>query len=447
MSLIKKIKDYYKNEKITLFTTPSHAQGEFIPEDTKKLLGETFFKSDFSEIEGFDNLRNPSGILDELQLKIAGIYRSKYSFVLTNGSTSGIVALMLATLKENDKVLVARNCHVSIYNGLVLTGAKPVWLIPEYNTEWGIFEELCPQKIESTFENNPDIKALILTSPTYEGVYSNICDISKVAQKFGVKLIVDEAHGALTHFGDFKTKPAILCGADASVQSLHKTAGAPNPCAVLHLSKSTKISKKQIQNALNLINTTSPSYPLIGAVESTVNFLNSNRGRESVNALIESVAICKADNKNIEFYEGFNDPTRLLIKIPHTNSLDVSNILNKIYKIEEEFSSEKAMLFITGIGTTSSKLERLFEVLRKIRCPHSEKTQQNEIPKIPETVFTPRETYFKLKKSIELKEAAGKISAETIITYPPGIPILIPGERIQEIHLKLIKKNTIEIVD
>lgn len=366
MSLIKKIKDYYKTNKTLLFTTPSHSQGEFINETSKEMLGEKFFKCDFSEIEGFDDLRNPKGILKEVQNKISKVYSSKQSFMLTNGSTSGIVTLMLTTLKDNDEVLIARNCHVSVYNGLVLTGAKPVWIVPDYDKEWDIYKGITPLQVENHLKENKNIKAMILTSPTYEGFFSNIEAISSVTSKYNVKLIVDEAHGALLNFGDFKVKPAILCGADASVQSLHKTAGAPNPCALLHISQNSSIKPKEVQDALNLTNTTSPSYPLLLAIEATVDFLDSKVGRNKVEELLSNIETFKKSLKAACLYEGTNDTTKLLIKFQNINSLDAAEILNNNYKIEEEFSNNKAMLFITGIGTTERKLKKLSESLNDI---------------------------------------------------------------------------------
>lgn len=431
MSLIKKIKDYYNKGKSHLFTTPSHSQGEYIADEARNLLGEKFFACDFSEIEGFDNLRHPEGILLELQNKISHIYQSKKSFMLTNGSSSGICALMLAILKPDDKVLVSRNCHISVCNGLILTGANPVWFLPEFDKEWGIFKGISPSQIENILKKEKDIKAVILTSPTYEGIYSDIGEISKITQKYNTKLIIDEAHGALINFGEFKTKPAILCGADASVQSLHKTAGAPNPCALLHIAQNSSIKSDSIQNALNLINTTSPSYPLLAAIEATVDFLASIKGKEQISKLLSDINDFKNRcTKNIIFYEGFNDPTKILIKIKGMNALEAAEILNTKYKIEEEFSTDTYMLFITGIGTTHKKLKRLFEVLSMTDFSQKSYTlKENEYYyALPKKVITPRQAYFSKSKFVEKSNAYGRICAEAILSYPPGIPLIVPGE-------------------
>lgn len=452
MSLIKKIKNYYKEEKSLLFTTPSHSQGDFIPDEADDILGEKFYKSDFSEIEGFDNLRNPNGVIKDLQEKIAQIYGAQSSFILTNGSTSGILAAMLAVLKPNDRVLIARNCHVSVYNGLVLTGAVPVWFVPDFDKDWLIYKGIEAYKIEELLHKNKNIKALILTSPTYEGIFTDIEAIAAVCRKYDTKLIVDEAHGALLNFGDFKTKPAVLSGADISVQSLHKTAGAPNPCALLHLSDESDIPPSQIQNALNIINTTSPSYPLMCAIEACVNFLSSVEGKNKVRDLLHTIEDFKRElTESISFYEGFNDPSKLLISVKNKDAEFISDILNNDYKIEEEFSTSAAMLFITGIGTSKSKLEKLAHALKdiitKYDIPDKEKDTQMLKLSMPEMKYLPREAYFKKKKCVQKNFALNQISGECIMKYPPGIPLILPGEIINENLLNQCSKESINICE
>lgn len=452
MSLIKKIKNYYKEEKSLLFTTPSHSQGDFIPDEANNLLGEKFYKSDFSEIEGFDNLRNPNGVIKDLQEEIARIYGAQSSFILTNGSTSGILASMLSVLNPNDKVLIARNSHISVYNGLVLTGAVPVWFVPDYDEDWRIYKGIEPDAIEKLLVENQNTKALILTSPTYEGIFSDIDGIAAVCKKYNTKLIVDEAHGALLNFGDFKTKNAIHLGADISVQSLHKTAGAPNPCALLHLSEKSEIMPFQIQNALNILNTTSPSYPLMCAVEACISFLSSDEGKNKVRDLLHAIEDFKRElPESVTIYEGFNDPSKLLISVKNKDAEFIADILNNDYKIEEEFSTSTAMLFITGIGTTELKLKRLTYALKDIitKFDIPDRKNENHLRNLhqPEIKYLPRDAYFKKKKCVQQKSALNKICAECIMKYPPGIPLIVPGEIINEDILKQCNTESIEICE
>ncbi len=449
MSLIKKIKDYYKKGGRSLFTTPSHNQGYFLTTAAEKLLGKQFIKYDLSEIDGFDNLRNPQGAIKKLLTNISNIYGSKASFILTNGSTSGIIASILASLKEGDKVLIARNCHISVYNGLVLSGAFPVWFLPEYDSEWGIYKGIKAAQIEKVLKEQNGIKALIITSPTYEGLFSETEEIAKVCKRYGVIFIVDEAHGALYNFGNFKTKPAIQCGADISVQSLHKTAGAPNPCALLHISKQSSLNPDKVQNALNLINTTSPSYALLASVEAVINYLNCQKGHLYIEKLLKDIETFKENiAPKIDIYTGENDQTKILIKLKGTHPSVIAEILNTKYKIEEEFSNHKSMLFICGVGTNACKLNELCSALNKISEDINTKsvtTDKKSLYCLPEMKYTPRQAFLKNKTVIDVKDAINKISAEAITTYPPGIPILLPGEIISEEILNKIAQSHIEI--
>ena len=452
MSLIKKIKDYYKERKSLLFTTPSHSQGNFISPEAKAILGQKYFKADFSEIEGFDNLRCPKSSIKGVLDKISQIYDSKASFMLINGSSSGIIASMLSILREGDKVLIARNCHISVYNALVLTGAKPVWFYPKFNKEWGIYKGVEASDIEEKIKHDTDIKALVITSPTYEGIYSDVQAISNICKKHNVKLIVDEAHGALLNFGAFNSKPAIKSGADVSIQSLHKTAGAINPAALLHISKTSDIEPQTLQNSLNLINTSSPSYPLMADIEATVDFLSSKSGKKHIEKLLEDIEIFKKSLPDtVKIFSQNNDPTKILLQFLNNNAQDIAEILNNKYKIEEEYSTEKALLFITGIGTDSKKLSKLSAAINKISKELLTSSQNisglNTAYDLPVKIkYTPRKAYQTTKVSIKKSQACDKVCGEIIMKYPPGVPLLLPGELITQEHIKYIDKNEIKII-
>ncbi|MCD7879337.1 MAG: aminotransferase class I/II-fold pyridoxal phosphate-dependent enzyme [Candidatus Gastranaerophilales bacterium] len=448
MTITNFIKKFRKSNR-TLFTTPSHAQGAFIAPESLKMLGSKFFKCDFSEIEGFDNLSDPTGIIKTSEDNIASIYGAKASFFLTNGSTSGIIAAMFAVLNKNDKVLIARNCHKSIYNGLVLTGAVPVWLMPNYNKEWGIFENINLDYLEEILFRNKDIKAFIMTNPAYEGFMSDVYRISTICKKYNVILIVDEAHGALWNFNKLLGIPSLYQGADIVVQSLHKTAGALNPCALLHIGLESNINKKRVQNALNLINTTSPSYPMLVNIENTVNFLNSKKGKsklidltKNINRLIRTLK----DIPNLEVYSYNNDITKILIKVTNMSGFELSDILFNNYAIEDELANDKSVLFLTGLGTTKQKLNKLEKALINI-CENNIKIseEQNAKPVFspiePRVRYTPSLVWGKPSKDVELKYSLSRVCMELIADYPPGIPVLIPGEVIKKEHIQYLNNR------
>ena len=443
MSIIKFIQKFKKSNR-TLFTTPSHGQGDFVVPETGKMIGRRFFSCDYSEIEGFDNLAKPTGIIKLAQDDAAKIYGAKNTFFLTNGSTSGVIAAMLAILNKNDKVLIARNCHKSVYNGLVLTGAVPVWVMPHYNRDWGVYEPVNYDYIEETLHRNRDIKLFIMTNPTYEGLMTDVYRVSHICKKYGVKLLVDEAHGALWNFHKALGTPSLIQGADIVVQSLHKTAGALNPSALLHLSKDTDIDAGKIQKSLNLITTTSPSYPLLVNIEGTINYLNSEKGKENLSDLVKHVNRLIRTLKsipNLEVYSYNNDVTKLLVKVTNMSGFELSDILFEKYNIEDELANEKSVLLLTGLGTTKSKLKKIEKALIEI-CSNNIKITYEDNSNVP--VFNPVEPRVRYipslvwnqpYKEVELKYALARVSMELIMDYPPGIPILIPGEVIKKEHI------------
>lgn len=446
MTIVNFIENFKKKKRV-LFTTPSHGQGDFVNPASLKLLGHKFFTCDYSEIEGFDNLSNPIGIIRTSQVEAAKIYGAKSTFFLTNGSTSGIVASMFALLNRCDKVLIARNCHKSVYNGLVLTGAVPLWLMPQYNKEWGIYETISLDLLEETLARNKDIKAFIMTNPSYEGVMSDVYRISSVCKKYNVKLIVDEAHGALWTYHKALGTPALMQGADIVVQSLHKTAGALNPAALLHIGLDSDIEPKNIQKALNLITTTSPSYPLLVNIESTINYLSSQSGQTKLQELVKNVNRTIRFLKsipNLEVYSYNNDVTKILVKVTNMSGFELSDILFDEYNIEDELANEKSVMFLTGLGTTKSKLKKLEKALfdlcaKNIKIKPNEERENPVINIEPRVRYTPALLWGKPSREVELKYALARVSMELIADYPPGIPILLPGEVIKKEHIEYLK--------
>lgn len=454
MSIINFIERYRKYKR-TLFTTPSHSQGEFVAPLSLKMIGHKFFSCDFSEIEGFDNLSNPKGIIKSVQNEARAIYGTKETFLLPNGATTGIIAAMMAVLHRGDKVVVARNCHKSVYNGLVLTSAIPIWLIPQFNEEWGIFEAVNLDYLEEVFARNKDIKAFIMTNPTYEGAMSDIYRISAICRKYNVILIVDEAHGALWNFNKALGTPSIVQGADISVQSLHKTAGALNPSALLHISNESSISPAMIQQALNLITTTSPSYPILLNIEATIDYLNSEKGQTEIHELVKNVNRLIRSIKtipNLQVYSYNNDITKILVKITNMSGFELSERLFEKYGIEDELANERSVLFLTGLGTTKSKLKKLEKSLFHLASNNIKIMQTNYrnlrpfIPVEPRIRYIPALMWGKPSREIEVKYALARVCNEIVADYPPGAPVLLPGEVIKREHIDYLESRNINTI-
>jgi arginine/lysine/ornithine decarboxylase len=455
MSIIKQAKKIIDSKRI-LFTTPAHAGGKNILPEFKDLVGEKVFSADLSEIEDMDNLQNPSGIIKNSMENAARIYGTKKTFYLPNGSTSGIIALMLATSQKEEKILIARNAHKSVINALTLSGACPIWINPEYEEEWNIFSSINPEKIKQKLEEDPEIKSVWITSPTYEGVVSDIKAISELCKEKNVFLIVDEAHGALYSFSDRLPTSALKLGADACVQSLHKTGGAFTQGAVLHLGETSRICPEKLTNCLNLINTTSPSYLILASIEASILYLDSAEGRQSLENLLLDIEKTKdflSKNLDISFLKSsdkyIHDPTKLVFKLNGYNGSDIADVLLEKFNIEVEMDNETWLLALTGIGTTREKLDKFAEALIQVET-FLEKTNNNYSKYVlsePEIVFTPAEVFGKKTEKISVFDAGGRICAETIVNYPPGIPLIAVGEKVKPEHLPVLEgRKVLEVV-
>ncbi len=346
MSLVKLLKK--KNKKI-LFTTPSHSQRFTIYKPLKSA-----YQIDISETQA----HNPQEALQKAQERASKIYGTNSTNFLTNGSTSGIIASVLTCVKPGEKVLLWKDAHPCHLNAVKLAGAIPVFYDIDTDFYWGIPLETTPEIIESFFEKFTQIKAVIVTSPTYEGIVSDIIKLKEICKKNNAYLIVDEAHGALFPFSDRLPDSAIK-HADFTVQSLHKTAGGLNPTALLHCNCGLDVNK-----ALKMINTTSPSYPLLASIEENINYLNSWAGKRELNKLIDELQKLHEECGSCEFLG--DDLTKILIKVPNMTGEDLSEILFKDFDIEDERMNRRSILLLCGIGTDIKKIRKLKEALSNL---------------------------------------------------------------------------------
>lgn len=345
MSLINLLR---KHNRKLLFTTPSHGQKFFIFNKFRH-----FYKYDISETDA----HNPQEALTNAEKRASKIYGTNYTCFLTNGSTSGIIASVLSCTNPNDKVLIWADAHPSHNNAVKLAGCKPIYYDLKTNDEWGVPESFKVEDLEECLKKD-DIKAVIVTSPSYEGIISDIKSLKKVCKKYNTYLIVDEAHGALYPFSNKLPESAVRIS-DFTVQSLHKTAGGLNPTALLH-------SNCEIDpaNALSMINTTSPSYPILASIEANINYLNSKKGRQDIDTLIENIEHLKNVCSSVDF--GGDDPLKILIKKAGLSGLELSEILFEKFGIEDEKTNDMSTMLLCGIGTNKKKLDRLEKALKKL---------------------------------------------------------------------------------
>lgn len=334
MSIISVLKK--KNNKC-LFTTPSHG-GEFCI--FHKFY--QWYRNDISEVDAL----NPELALERAEKRASKIYGTKYTKFLTNGSSSGVIAAILATKAK--KVAIWDKAHPCHRNGALLSGAEIFEYELQKDDELGVYKAITIEQVENLIKTTfPD--AIVITSPTYEGFVAKVRDISEFCRKSGVILIVDEAHGALYPFSDALPESAIKY-ADFTVQSLHKTAGGLNPTALLH---SNSIDPTE---ALNMIMTTSPSYPMLATIEANIRFLNSTKGRKKIDDLINSIKTLGVSLLN-------DDVTKILLKGGHA----LSEKLFNEYGIEDERANEKTIMLLCGIGTNKKKIERLRKALKGLK--------------------------------------------------------------------------------
>lgn len=341
MSLIKLLRK--RNRKL-LFTTPSHSQKFFIFNKFRQ-----FYKYDISETDA----HNPQEVLEHAEKRAANIYGTINTHFLTNGSTSGIIAAVLSCSKQGDKVLIWENAHPCHENAVKLAGATPVYYKLPFSKDWGVPCKTTPELIDIK-----GIKAVIVTSPTYEGIVSDIKELKRVCEKNKAYLIVDEAHGALYPFSEKLPQSAVNI-ADFTIQSLHKTAGGLNPTALLHVN--CNLSAKE---ALSMINTTSPSYPLLASIEANINYLNSAKGKKKIFDLIKNIEDIKNSVNTVEF--GGDDITKILIKHKKLTGYELSEKLFEEFNVEDEKTNAVSTMLLCGVGTDENKLKRLKHALCRL---------------------------------------------------------------------------------
>lgn len=339
---------FKKKSKKLLFTTPSHSQRFFILNKFRQ-----FYKHDISETD----THCPEEVLKLSQNWASKIYGTNQTLYLTNGSSSGIIAAVLSTVKKGEKVLIWENAHRCHKNAVELAGAIPVFYELDYDMDWDIPLKLAPEQLEQLLSKKK-ISAVIVTSPSYEGIVSDIKSLKQVCSKYNAYLIVDEAHGALYPFSNELPKSAIE-HADIVVQSLHKTAGGLNPTALIH----SKIDI-DLQPALDKISTTSPSYPILYSIEKNISYLNSIKGKNHIKSLISAIKDLRSKCSNIEF--AGDDITKIIIKKNGLTGFEISEKLFNDFDIEDEKTNSKSTMLLCGIGTTPKKIKKLSESLQKL---------------------------------------------------------------------------------
>lgn len=401
------------------------------------------YKMDITEIDGFDNLHHPTEIIDELQKKMAQIYETKQSFMLVNGSSGGVLAAISAAAHQSiyKKIIIARNCHKSVYNAVFLNNLEVVYTYPELDEKMGIWGKINVLEIEELIKEN-DVCGIVITSPTYEGIISDIEKISEIAHRKNIPLIVDSAHGAHFKFHNIFPKTAIESGADIVIESLHKTLPALTQTAVLHIGNGSLINLENILRFIDIYQSTSPSYILMASISKCMEFVQEQKKQFDIFA--ERIVEFRnkiSELKNLFLYS-VDDLSKIVIYSPYLNGSEIYDILLKEYKIQLEMASQKYVIAMTSVCDSQENFDRFFEALQAIDnsiniAPNECISWKNEKLKIAMN-FT--DAFSSEKELIDLENCAGRISHEHIIAYPPGCPVVAAGEVISQTSINTIKK-------
>ena len=401
---------------------------------------------DITEIEGFDNLHHATGILQKLQREAAHTFHARKSFCLINGSTCGVLAAISACVKPGGTLLMARNCHKSAYHGVYLRNITPVYLMPE-TTEFGFMGSLSPETAARALEMHPEAEALFVTSPTYDGVVSDIASLAALAHERNIPLIVDEAHGAHFPFSSRFPDSALSCGADLVIHSLHKTLPAFTQTALLHLN-SDRVNGETLKRFLEIYQSSSPSYLLMASVDLCLTLLQSegtSQFGEFENRLYAFYRRSK-DFAHIEIFptEGrgmfARDASKILISARNLglSGPKLASLLREEYHLEPEMATGHYVLALSSLMDTAESFMRLSGALLEIddrpllpRQKTADIFYENLLYRIPEQAMTPAQALERPGHTIPIIEAAGHISREYLYLYPPGIPLLTPGEVIE----------------
>ena len=421
------------DNKLISFHVPGHKLGKIYDKLNYTNTLNKIYSMDTTEIPGTDNLHSPEGIIKESQERASEVFKSDETYYLINGSTCGIQAAIMALCPPKSKIIANRDCHQSVINACILGDVDPVYINSEVDKNTNILKGINIDDAIKVIDSNLDAKAIILTYPTYYGMTYDLKRVCDYAHSKDIAVIVDEAHGAHLGLSEELPKTALEQGADIVIQSTHKTLPSFTQSSMIHI-QGDRVNKEQLVSILKIIESSSPSYMLMASLEIAVDIYNKY-GTKLMDELLNNIDKLKnsfKENNGIEFYDT-DDKTKIFISTINMGLIgyELETILREEYNIQVELSNYYGSLLICTIGNDNDDFKSLETALNEI----SEKYRTNrniekiEYPNnIPVKKLTPREAFYKEKKSVKIYESVGKICGEYIIPYPPGISLTSPGE-------------------
>ncbi len=441
----------YKLNRVVPFDVPGHKQGKGNPR-LRELLGSKCLSLDVNSMKPLDNLQHPVSVIKEAEALAADAFGAESAFFIVNGTTAAVQGMIMTACKKGDKIILPRNVHISAINSLVLCGAEPVYVNPGVNNELGIPLGMTVNDVLKAIEENPGAKAVLVNNPTYYGICSDLKSIVKAAHEHGMLVLVDEAHGTHFYFGENMPVSAMAAGADMAAVSMHKTGGSLTQSSILLTGGS--VNPERVRQILNLTQTTSASYLLMSSLDVSRRNLAldgkeifkkvtdlASYAREEINEIGGYYAYGKELTKNEAVYDFDLTKLSVFTRSIGLAGIEVYDILRDDYGIQIEFGDLGNILAIISVGDTELMIERLIAAMNEIKRLHEKDTkgmfEHEYITPILEMI--PQKAFYAESKSVPLESSGGCICTEYVMCYPPGIPVLAPGERITAEIIEYIK--------
>ena len=434
----------FRKKRVVPFDVPGHKRGRGNKE-LKDFLGETCVGIDVNSMKPLDNLCHPVSVIKEAEQLAAEAFGAAHAFLMVGGTTSAVQSMVLAVCKRGDKIILPRNVHRSVINALVLCGAVPVYVNPDVDQRLGIALGMKVSQVEEAIKENPDAVAIFVNHPTYYGICSDIRSIVKLAHENDMYVLADEAHGTHFYFGDNLPIDAISAGADMAAVSMHKSGGSLTQSSILLIGK--EMHEGYVRQIINLTQTTSASYLLLSSLDISRRNL-ALRGKEIFAQVMDLAEYARKEISNIGGYYAYSsdminhdsiydfDKTKLSIYTLDIGlaGIEVYDKLRDEYDIQIEFGDMGNILAYLSIGDRKQDIERLASSLAEIKRLNS-RGKEGLMPHeyiSPELAVSPQAAFYADKEQLDLQETSGRICSEFLMCYPPGIPILAPGEMITD---------------
>lgn len=444
MSLYEELKNFRSKDRVS-FHIPGHKFGAGLSGGFKKDI----FTIDVTEFDETDDLQNPEGILKTAQESAAKAFKAQKTFYLTNGSSLGLQGAILGSFRSGDKVLVDRTCHKAVASAMVIAGLIPVYVQPEFSEEKGLYVGMTVKIIKKAIEENPDVKGVIITSPTYFGVCSDIKGIGEYLHQNNKILIVDEAHGAHLVFNKSLPDSAIEQGADISIESAHKTLPAMGQCSFLHIGKNSLVPWENISKSLRLLQTTSPSYALMTSLDEAVIYM-STKGKKRLGRVICQIDKLKkavrtkgvldfADKKTLKRPQ---DELRLSVDFKKSgiSGNTATRILKEKFGIYAEMADERYVVFVVTCSNSDKDIRFLKEALLTFEAGAENRKRSEKLPDIV-MATEPRTAWQSETEDVCVSRALTRVAADVVAVCPPGATLLVPGQLIDQKTKEYIEKT------